>query len=79
MLFAYNERKNLYDEIIDSGKNRNELVYSSRKKIDAVHDKMFRSQIFRNAEKVSRAINALKGEDMDFYRKWKGLKIGIDL
>ena len=61
-------------------KKMEELFQAARKKIEAVHDKMWNSVpiIFRNAEKVAGAINALEGEDMDFYREWRSLKSGID-
>lgn len=35
-------------------------------------------KIFQNREVVGRAIDALEGEDMDFYRARMGLKRGID-
>ena len=80
-LFTYHERKqNLYDEMSGKDKKMEELFQSARKKIDAVHEEMWHSvpKIFRNAEKVARSIDALEGEDMDFYRARMRLKRGID-
>ena len=80
-LFTYHERKqNLYDEMSGKDKKMEELFQSARKKIDAVHEEMWHSvpKIFRNAEKVARYIDALEGEDMDFYRARMRLKRGID-
>ena len=76
-LFTYNERRqNLYNKVSDSCKNMNELFHPSRKKIDAIHEEMLRSvpKVFRDREAVGRAINALEGDDIVFYRKWRGLK-----
>ena len=49
----------------------NELFYSAKKKIDAIHQEMWHSvpKMFRNVEAVARAIDALEGGDMNFYRK----------
>ena len=69
-LFTLKEKdRNLFDERAD--KSMNELFYSARKKIDAIHQEMWHSvpKMFRNAEAVARAIDALEGEDVDFYRK----------
>ncbi len=80
-LFTFKEReRNFRDKMIDSGKNTRELFLSARKKIDAVHEEMWHSvpKMFRNAEKVSRAIDVLEGEDMDYWREFCSLKNGID-
>ena len=80
-LFTYHERKqNLYDEMARKGKKMEELFQSARKKIDAVHDKMWHSvpKIFRDRKAMIRTVNSLGGEDMEFYRARMGLKRGID-